>query len=68
MEELVAVVSEESVPVHAPNAMSMKEMEKMAAASADSPSKPPSLALGPLLDRAIMALKKVNDGMASGGC
>jgi len=65
-EELAAMVQGKAT-VQASHAAGGLEVEKEMAASAGSPSKPPSLALGSLLERAIMGLKEANGGVASGG-
>ena len=64
--ELAAMVQGKAT-VQASHAAGGLEVEKEMIASADSLSKPPSLALGPLLEKAIMGLKEANGGVASGG-
>jgi len=64
--ELAAMVQGKEM-VQASHAAGGLEVEKEMIASADSLSKPPSLALGPLLEKAIMGLKEANGGVASGG-
>jgi hypothetical protein len=66
MEELAVMVQGETLVQASQTAVGL-EVEKEMTASAVSPSKAPSLALGPPLERAIMGLKEANGGVVTGG-